>query len=249
MATDTYGGFASVYDALMYDVDYEGLAVYVKGLAGNDYHRVLDVGCGTGTMLDLLSRGSKAAAGIDISPEIAEEARNKCPDAIIVTGDMREAESYASLPDRGRYDLAVSLFDSLNYLADEEELSAAFRNIFDAMAPGGSFVFDMNSEYKLSTVLGHNFYYDLGDEECYIWDNDYDEERRMCEFDLTFFAREEDGRYRRIDEIHREYAYDADRVAELLQKAGFRDVKIFGDRRCVPPAKNEERIFFAAQKP
>ena len=65
----------------------------------------------------------------------------------------------------------------------------------------------------------------------------------------SVFAREEDGRYRRIDEIHREYAYDADRVAELLQKAGFRDVKVFGDRRCVPPAKNEERIFFAAQKP
>ena len=249
MADEAYRGFAAIYDDLMYDVDYREVACFIGGFRSEGFRHLLDVGCGTGTILSMMSPEAASAAGLDISPEMADAARAKNPEAFIVTGDMRSPDSYTGLPDYGRYDMVISLFDCLNYLPDMEDLEKTFRNIFDAMAPGGTFVFDMNTEYKLSTVLGDDFYYDLGDSECYVWQNEYDPETRCCQFDLTFFAREEDGRYRRMDELHREYAYPAEDVAAALRKTGFEDIRVMGDLKCAQPAKDEERVCFVAVRP
>ena len=130
----------------------------------------------------------------------------------------------------------------------EQDLLVTFQNAYEALAPGGHLLFDMNTEYKLSQVLGDNFYYDLGEDECYLWENEYDPDRGVCRFDLTFFAKETDGRYSRIDEVHREYAYNTDRVVELLRQAGFALVTTYGDRQMSAPREREERVFFLARK-
>ncbi len=248
MATDNYRGFASIYDALMYDVDYRGLVDYVNGLVPVAGAKVLDLGCGTGSVMAMLASRGATVSGMDLSPEMTELSRTKCPGSRVVTGDMRARENYLQLAVDGGYDLVLSMMDCLNYLPNEQDLLTTFENVYEVLSPGGHLLFDMNTEYKLSQVLGNNFYYDLGDDECYLWENEYDPDRRVCRFDLTFFAKELDGRYRRMDEVHREYAYSSDRVVELLRQAGFARVDTYGDRQMNGPREQEERVFFLAGK-
>lgn len=248
MATDNYRGFASIYDALMYDVDYQGLVDYIDGLVPVEGAKVLDLGCGTGSVMAILESRGATVRGMDLSRDMTALAAAKCPGSLVVTGDMRLRESYLQLPVEGGYDLVLSMLDCLNYLPEEQDLLATFENAYEALAPGGHMLFDMNTEYKLSQVLGDNFYYDLGEDECYLWENEYDPDRGVCRFDLTFFAKEPDGRYSRIDEVHREYAYNTDRVVELLRQAGFAHVTTYGDRQMSAPREREERVFFLARK-
>lgn len=247
--SNTYRGFASVYDALMYDVDYPGLVEYINSLATIKGAKVLDLGCGTGSVMKLLQERGCVVSGMDLSQEMQEMAQKKCPGSKVVVGDMTCADSYKQLPYRGQYDLVLSMLDCMNYLPTEEALQQAFANGWEALRPGGHLLFDMNTEHKLSQVLGDNFYYDIGDDECYLWANEFDPDRKVCRFDLTLFAREEDGRYVRIDEVHREYAYGSDRVVALLQGAGYTDIKVYGNRTHGRPAPDEERIFYLAAKP
>jgi SAM-dependent methyltransferase len=49
----------------------------------------------------------------------------------------------------GRYDIAVSTFDALNHLESLSKLQACFRCVRAALAPGGVFLFDLNTEKGL----------------------------------------------------------------------------------------------------
>lgn len=247
--SDAYRGFASVYDALMYDVDYPGLVEYINTLVPLEGPKVLDLGCGTGSVMTLLSQRGCDVFGMDLSSEMVEMALKKCPEATAVVGDMSKQESYKQLPNNGEFDLVISMLDCMNYISSKDLLKSTFENVYRTLKSGGHILFDMNTEYKLSTVLGDNFYYDLGDDECYLWENEYDPDRRVCRFDLTFFAREEDGRYLRIDEVHREYAYSKEEIEELLRLAGFENVKVYGNRKLEEPESCEERNFYMATKP
>ncbi|MBR5137889.1 MAG: class I SAM-dependent methyltransferase [Clostridia bacterium] len=247
--SDAYRGFASVYDALMYDVDYPGLVEYINTLVPLEGAKVLDLGCGTGSVMTLLDKKHCHVSGMDLSQEMVEMASEKCPDATVVVGDMSCAESYKQLPNAGEFDLVISMLDCMNYISSADLLKKAFENAYETLKSGGHILFDMNTEYKLSQVLGDNFYYDVGDDECYLWENEYDPDRRVCRFDLTFFAKDEDGRYVRIDEVHREYAYSAEEIVDLLKAAGFVDVQVYGNRTQEAPESTEERNFYFAAKP
>ena len=63
---------------------------------------------------------------------------------------------------------------------------------------------------------------------------------------LSFFVRESDGRYRRMDETHVQKAHEAGHIAELLKKNGFSSVEIFGNQTFDPPKDAEQRIHFLA---
>lgn len=247
--SEVYRGFASVYDALMYDVDYPGLIEYIDSLVGLEGKTVLDLGCGTGTVMALLHQKGCKVSGMDISPEMQQAAQGKCPEAAVVVGDMTCCDSYVGLPDLGNYDLLVSMLDCMNYIPSRTLLQSAFFNGFAALKSGGQFLFDMNSEYKLSQILGDNFYYDIGEDECYLWENQYDPVRKECRFDLTFFVKGQDGRFDRIDEVHKEYAYTTEQVVDLLRLVGFDQIQVFGDRSHDAPVKEENRIFYLAVKP
>ena len=67
--------------------------------------------------------------------------------------------------------------------------------------------------------------------------------------DLCFFLREQDDRYRRMEEHQKQRAWDMQTMKELLWKAGFRAVCFYGDHSLNAAGENNQRWHVAASRP
>lgn len=243
-----YGSFAEYYDSLTSNVDYRKTAEYVSGiLSENGINKgiLLDLACGTGTMSLIMAQKGYDVIGVDNSPEMLGEAREKAleagEDILFLCQDMCSIDLY------GTVDCTVCLLDSLNHLESKEELLEAFKRVSLFTVPGGLFVFDVNTEYKHKYVLGDNtFVYDNDDVYC-VWQNEYDDESKTVEIFLDFFQ-EENGLYRRSSEYFAERAFSDSDIRNLLSEAGFTDIKAYGELRKTAPSDTEERVFYVARK-
>ena len=225
---DAYTGFAEVYDLFMDQVPYEKWSRRITEIL-KEYRipdgLVLDLGCGTGSMTELLAGAGYDMIGVDASEEMLELAYEKRAesghDILYLLQDMREFELY------GTVRAIVSVCDSLNYITEEEELLHVFRLVRNYLDPDGVFFFDMNTIYKYSKMLGETTIAENREEGSFIWENYYDPEEQLNQYDLTLYIRDEDDRYTRFEETHIQKAYALERVLELLQQAGMKAEQIF----------------------
>ena len=100
---------------------------------------------------------------------------------------------------------------------------------------------------KLEGLDGGMFIDETDDTYC-VWRADYARRSRICTYGFDLFFREEDGLWRREEEVHQERAYTPEELTELLRTAGFTHIRQYGDRKLRPPKPGEDRIFFTARK-
>ena len=129
----------------MDNVPYEEWGRYIQGMLckyGVKDGIVLELGCGTGTMTEILAGYGYDMIGVDNSEdmlELAMEKRMKSGhDILYLLQDMQEFELY------GTVRAAVSVCDSVNYITEPEELEEVFRLVNNYLDPGGIFLFDFN---------------------------------------------------------------------------------------------------------
>ena len=151
---EAYTSFARVYDTFMDNIPYEEWCEYLTGLMREYGVRdglVLDLGCGTGNMTELLAKAGYDMIGADNAEEmleIAMEKRDKSGhDILYLLQDMREFELY------GTVRAVISVCDSVNYITEPEELQEVFRLVNNYLDPKGVFIFDFNTRYKYEVFL------------------------------------------------------------------------------------------------
>lgn len=244
-----YEEFALVYDIFQDNVDYEAWAAYLQGRLTDFGIRdglVLDLGCGTGTMTELLASAGYDMIGVDGSEEMLLRAAEKRAESghsiLYLLQDMTEFELY------GTVRAVVSVCDSLNYLLEEEELLQTFRLVNNYLDPGGIFIFDMNTEFKYRELLGSCTIAENREEGSFIWENDFDEESGINEYDLTLFVRREDGLYEKSEEVHYQKAWLSEKVKELLEAAGMTVIAVYDAYSQEPPRPDSERLTFIARE-
>ena len=219
---DAYTSFAAVYDTFMDNIAYEEWGKYLKNLLyeyGVREGLVLELGCGTGNMTEILAQSGYDMIGVDNAEEMLEiaiEKRMKSGlDILYLQQDMREFELY------GTVKAIVSICDSVNYILEEEELEEVFRLVNNYLDPGGVFIFDFNTVYKYREILGDQTIAENREECSFIWDNYYYEEERINEYELSLFIREEDSElYRKYQETHFQKAYDLETMKRLITQSG-----------------------------
>ena len=246
---DAYTGFAEVYDLFMDQVPYEKWSRRITEILkeyGIPDGLVLDLGCGTGSMTELLADAGYDMIGVDASEEMLELACEKRAesghDILYLLQDMREFELY------GTVRAIVSVCDSLNYITEEEDLLQVFRLVWNYLDPDGVFFFDMNTIYKYKEMLGETTIAENREEGSFIWENYYDEEERINEYDLTLFIPEQDGLYRRFSETHYQRDYDLQQIKIMLEKAGFVCEAIYDDYSEETVHAESERAVFIGRK-
>ena len=135
----------------------------------------------------------------------------------------------------------------MNYLVEEEDLLTVFRLVNNYLDHGGMFIFDLNTEKKYRD-MGETTIAENREEASFIWENYYDEEERINEYDLTLFIPEQDGLYRRFSETHYQRDYDLQQIKIMLEKAGFVCEAIYDDYSEETVHAESERAVFIGRK-
>ena len=174
---EAYTGFAEVYDTFMDNIDYSAWSEYVIRILkdyGIEDGLILDLGCGTGSMTELLARAGYDMTGIDMSEDMLNIAMKKREqsghDILYLCQEMQEFELY------GTVRAIVSICDCINYVTEKEDVIQTFRLVNNYLDPKGLFIFDMNTPYKFREQLGDHTFAENRDECSIIWENLYDEE-------------------------------------------------------------------------
>jgi len=239
---------ASHYDRLMASVPYTLWADYVEQILRRlkaKPRRVLDIACGTGnTSEPMYDRGCQVT-GVDVSPEMIEIARSKAARS----GRQIEydVQDIADLSLNRRFDLAISLFDSLNYVTDPERLARGIARVFEHLDPGGLFIFDVNTEYALAQHFFDQSSLDIGRYPRYIWTSEYDRETRICRVEMVFEVME-NGVKRQFTEEHLQRAYSTEELRTMLENAGFEVANVFRAYTFRKPARRTDRLFYVARR-
>lgn len=244
-----YESFARVYDTFMDNVPYEEWSAYLIELLhreGIGDGLVLELGCGTGSMTELLAKAGYDMIGVDNSGDMLEIAMEKkaesgC-DILYLLQDMREFELY------GTVRAVISVCDSMNYITEEEELLEVFRLVNNYLDPEGVFIFDLNTIYKYQEILGDTTIAENREESSFIWENSYYEEDQINEYDLTLFLRQENGLFRKYEESHYQRAYDLETVKELIRKAGMKLEAVYDAFTFEEPTEESERVYFVIRE-
>ena len=247
---EAYSGFAKVYDLFMDNVPYEEWTDYVKELLAEEGIRdgiLLDLGCGTGSVTELLAKSGFDMIGIDNSEEMLDIAMEKRDDSgldiLYLLQDMREFELYGTV--KG----VVSICDSMNYILEDEDLLDVFKLVHNYLDNEGIFIFDMNTMYKYENILAENTFAEDREESSFIWGNYYDEEEEINQYDLSLFVQEDDGRYRKYEETHLQRAYRQEIVEKLIHESGLELLHVYDAFTRELPAEDSQRIYFVCRRP
>lgn len=262
---ESYTGFANVYDELMDETPYEEwkerIEKYVdlygisekkkvtdnlteEALLESERNLILDLGCGTGTLTEMLAEDGYDMIGIDSSMDMLNIAMKKRDSSgsqtLYLLQDMRELELYSTVG------TVISVCDSLNYLLEEEDVKKTFSLVWNYLYPGGIFIFDFNTVYKYETIIGDTTIAENREDCSFIWENYYDSESGINEYDLTLFVKQGDL-YEKIEETHFQRGYTLEQMERWLRMAGF-DVLLVQDSDTEGEATDiSERICIVAQ--
>lgn len=229
----------------MANVPYDMWAGYYRLLLTReelDPDRLLDVCCGTGSVAEQLECAGYEVTGFDLSAAMIEVANNKA-----VTKGLRAQFLVADATDfelGETFEGAYSFFDSLNYIADLGQFRKAIHQVGKHLEPGGSFVFDLNTEFAFEQKL-----FDQVDQRKrapirYDWRGEYDPVSRVIRVEMEF---ERNGNT--FHETHVQRAHSDEEVRAALEDAGFTGVRVYESYTLDAPRRTSDRVHYFALKP
>lgn len=259
---EAYRDFAYVYDELMDETPYEKWCERIsalietygvskpergaKDLLSSERNLVLDLGCGTGSLTELLYQKGYDMIGVDNSEfmlSVAMEKKGKSGAEILyLLQDMRELALYSTVG------TVVSVCDSINYILEEEELLTVFSLVNNYLYPGGIFIFDFNTDYKYREVIGDTTIAENREDCSFIWENLYDPEENLNEYNLTVFVQENGDIFRRFTETHLQRGYTAEQMRLLAEQAGMIVVEMTDAETGGPVTAQSQRIYVVARE-
>ena len=220
---EIYTDFARVYDELMDNTPYEMwcnrldqlIASYgvsrptrdAEGILDSERNLVVDLGCGTGTLTELLYQKGYDCIGVDNSEEMLGIAMEKKVESgseiLYLHQDMRELDLYSTVG------TVISVCDSVNG----------------------------------NTTIAENR------EDCsFIWENYYDPEEEINEYDLTIFVQEEGDTFHRFTETHLQRGYTVGQMRTLVEQAGLKILEIMDSDSGEAVTETSERVYIVAKE-
>ena len=270
---DSYTSFAYVYDTFMdqepYDLWADRFCAFLDefglprtavdtdkddNLIAQERNIVVDLGCGTGKLTEILAGRGYDMIGIDLSEDmlsIAQERKIKNGSSTLYSlQDMRDFELF------GAAGSMVSVGDSINYLLEEQDLEDMFRCVARGLLPEGVFVFDFKTIHLYRDIIGDRTIAEDRGDCAFIWDNYYDSETCINEYDLAVFVRAsmddknvDRSLFRRFDEVHQQRGYEPEQLRLAAERAGLEWITARDADTGSAVSTMTERVMAAVRKP
>jgi len=231
-----YEDWAPFYDAMRGD---QAAAIdYVAGLIERHHPKaqtLLELGCGTGTVLERLQRRYDVA-GVDLSEPMLRVARKKLPGVRLVHADVTTVDLGET------FDVVVCVADVVNHLRPFRKWEALFARAHAHLVDGGVFVFDMNTQLHLSQLAADPPLTEWSPEGHFTMLDVAEGPRDGVTIEVTVFERRRDGTYRLHTDRVPEISYPAERVTQAL-RSRFRRVRVYDEARA-RPSRRSERLHY-----
>ena len=213
-----YQTFAKLYDDLFDEAAYADWFQYATKFIKNKDGKLLELAGGAGRLaIQLKQAGYDDISVLDLSTEMlalaAQHAQEAELDLPLIEGDMREWSDFDE-----RFATITSFADSFNYLANEDEILMAFKQVAEHLEDGGQFLFDVISPWQTDVYYPGYMYNWHDDETAFMWSSyGVEEQPHTVEHELTFFVYNEDiDGFQQLQEVHTERTYSLDTYKRLL---------------------------------
>ncbi|MEZ5942682.1 MAG: class I SAM-dependent methyltransferase [Planctomycetaceae bacterium] len=193
---------------------------------GNGRQKIVELGCGGGTLAELLCQDGLDVIGYDLSPDMIELASARVPDGTFHVGSFVDVQ----FPE---CNAVVAIGEVFNYLFDERNDATVFESVLerihDCLRPGGMLLFDVAGPQRAQALSSQSFVH--GDDWTVLVTTARAD--NVLTREITSF-RNVDELYRRADEVHRLQLLDPDITSNLLKKSGFEveQLSAYGAQRC-----------------
>jgi len=240
-----FSALASVYDAIMNDIEYEDWAEFLLEFLDQEGFKpksVLDLACGTGNSTAPFVQRGLECWGLDASMEMLEVARGKLPEVHFVRGNFSEFQLERS------FDLCTCLFDSLNNILETADLERTFAHVHRHLNEGGWLVADVNTRLGVRELWDGEAIEGVaqisgGQEVHYHWSHVFDSALELGT--VQAFCRMGDKEFL---ELHTERGYDPADLEPLLTRAGFSSVHFVEYPDFAAPDGETARVWVFARK-
>ena len=180
---------------------------------GIEQGTVVDLGCGGGQWLQLLTSKGYQAYGVDVSSSMIKAAKRNAPQAKLIQGSFADT----ALP---ACDAVTAMGEPLNYLNSGPAFRRTLRHVFEALQPGGLLIFDARHPATSDVDPVHSVRSNR-DWFCHCRTEENHRTGSMTRY-ITTFKRNGKNSFRRQEEIHRLKVFSRAVVSDWLRKTGFR---------------------------
>jgi ubiquinone/menaquinone biosynthesis C-methylase UbiE len=210
--------------------------------------KLLDLACGEGSFAIEMAKQGMHVTGLDCSKAMLDIARSNARDANVniewVLNDMQQMQF------NQQFDAVTCFFDSLNYLLSVKDLHNTFHGAYNALTPGGYFIFDMNTLYGLEVEWQRFPDHIQQDQPSFmeIHTNSCDYENDIATVRIIIFEKQANS-WQRYEEIHQERGYSCEDTLFLLKTCGFEVMHLLGDPQTFRPLGSQDgRLWVIARR-
>ncbi len=206
----------------------------ILALAQRENGNVLDLACGPGRHSVSLAQRGFTVTGVDRSPFLLGKARARAAELNAhvewVQADMRAFSRPAA------FDLALSLFTSLGYFADDADNQRVLNNVAASLRPGGVFVLDMMGKEALARVFSPTTSREIPN-GLVIHRHKVIADWSQLENEWILIEGESSRTFR-----FRHWIYSGREIERMFREAGFTNVRLFGNYLGAPYGNEASRL-------
>jgi SAM-dependent methyltransferase len=206
----------------------------------NSPPKILDLCCGFGRMSAELARVGFSVTGVDITESYLETAKEEASyenlDIEYIKTDARDFKR------ADYFDTAVNLYISFGYFTDQNDDFLLVKNVFESLKKGGCFIIEtLGKEIAVRDFVEAEWFERAG----FFVLTQYEAEDSWTFLKNRWILIKDE---KRLERIFSQRLYCASELRELLLKAGFGKVEIYGDWNESPYDQKAAKLIVVGRK-
>jgi ubiquinone/menaquinone biosynthesis C-methylase UbiE len=226
------GRHAELYDLFYSEKPYRAEAAFVHRCIQTykpNANHLLELACGTGNHSLLLEKYGYKIIATDYSPDMLKRAQEKKQKENSSVDFRQQDMRSLNVPERP-FDAVICLFDSIGYLATNENILEALNGIYRHLAPDGIFLFEFwhaGAMLRNYDPLRIRHFQTTSSNIERISETHVDYKKQLCHVTYTINELNINGTYQTLQETQINRFFLVQEMNFFLQQTGFSSLKWF----------------------